>query len=66
MNALKINAFGEGLLANVISFYRMPLDVFYKMMYASIRHMRMSYSDYMKVTPIEVTILLKEIAEENR
>jgi hypothetical protein len=35
-------------------------------MYASIRHMRMSYSDYMKVTPIEVTILLKEIAEENR
>lgn len=66
MNSLKINAFGEGLLANVISFYRMPLDVFYKMLYASIKHLRMSYSDFMKITPIESTILLKEVAEENR
>jgi hypothetical protein len=29
MNSLTINVMGEGLLANVISFYRMTLDVFY-------------------------------------
>jgi hypothetical protein len=24
MNSMKINAFGEGLLANIVSFFRMP------------------------------------------
>lgn len=65
-NSLKINAFGEGLLANVVSFFKMPLDVIYKLMYASIRHLRMSYSDFMKISHNESTILLQLVADENR
>ena len=65
MNSLTINVMGEGLLANVISFYRMTLDVFYQIMYAVIRHLRMSYSDFMKISQVESTILLKHVAHEN-
>lgn len=66
MNSMKVNAFGEGLIANIVSFYRMPLDVFYKVMYAIIRHLRMSYSDFMKISNNESNILLKCIADENK
>ena len=66
MNSLSINLLGEGLLANVVSFYRMTLDVFYQVRYAVIRHLRMSYSDFMKISQVESTILLKHVAEENR
>lgn len=65
MNSLTINVMGEGILANIISFYRMSLDVFYQIMYAVIRHLRMSYSDFMKISQVESTILLKHVANEN-
>jgi len=29
MNSLKMNLFGESMIVNVISFYRMPLDSYY-------------------------------------
>ena len=63
---MKINSFSEALLANVISFYKMPLDVFYHVTYAAIRHLRMSYSDFMKISHVEASILLKCVIEENR
>ena len=66
MNSMKINSFSEALLANVISFYKMPLDVFYHVTYAAIRHLRMSYSDFMKISHVEASILLKCVIEENR
>lgn len=66
MNSLKMNLYSESLIANVISFYRMPLDAFYHVLYAVIRHLRMSYSDYMKISQVESTILLKHVAEENK
>lgn len=66
MNSMKMNLFGESLLANVISFYRMPLDSFYQLMYAVIKHLRMSYSDFMKISQNEATILLKHVADENK
>jgi hypothetical protein len=34
-------------------------------MYAVIRHLRMSYSDFMKISQVESTILLKHVAHEN-
>lgn len=66
MNQLKMNLLGESIIANVIAFYRMPLESFYHSMYAVIRHLRMSYSDFMKITQVETTILLKHVAEENK
>lgn len=66
MNSLKMNLFGESMLANVIAFYRMPLDSFYHLMYAVIKHLRMSYSDFMKISQVEATILLKHVSDENK
>ena len=66
MNSMKMNLFGESMIANVIAFYRMPLESFYQLMYAVIKHLRMSYSDFMKISQIEATILLKHVAEENK
>jgi hypothetical protein len=66
MNSMKVNAFGEGLIANVSGFYKMPLDVYYKLMYAVIRHLRMSYTDFMKISHNESNILLKCVADENK
>lgn len=66
MNSLKMNLFGESMVANVIAFYRMPLESFYQLMYAVIKHLRMSYSDFMNISQIESTILLKHVAEENK
>ena len=54
------------MIANVIAFYRMPLESFYQLMYAVIKHLRMSYSDFMSISQIESTILLKHVAEENK
>lgn len=50
MNSLKINIVGESLIANVIGFYRMSLENFYQVMYVVIKHLRMSYSDFMKIS----------------
>lgn len=66
MNSLKMNLFGESMMANVISFYKMQLDAFYQLMYAVIKHLRMSYSDFMKISQVEATILLKHVADENK
>lgn len=66
MNSLKMNLFGESMIVNVISFYRMPLDSYYQLMYAVIKHLRMSYSDFMNISQVEATILLKHVAEENK
>lgn len=66
MNSMKMNLFGESMIANVIAFYRMPLESFYQLMYAVIKHLRMSYSDFMQISQIESTILLKHVAEENK
>lgn len=66
MNSYKMNLLSEQMIGNVISFYRMDLEYYYHMMYAIIKHLRMSYSDFMKITNIETTILLKHVAEENK
>lgn len=66
MNSLVMNLVSESLIANVIGFYRMNLENFYNIMYALIRHIRMSYSDFMKITQVEANILMGIAAEENK
>lgn len=66
MNSLKINIVGESLIANVIGFYRMSLENFYQVMYVVIKHLRMSYSDFMKISQVETSILMGCAAEENK
>lgn len=66
MNSLTLNIASESLIANVIGFYKMNLESFYQIMYAVIRHIRMSYSDFMKITQVETNILLGIAAEENK
>lgn len=66
MNSMKINIVSESLIANVVGFFKMPLDGFYQIMYVIIKHLRMSYSDFMKINQIETMIMLNCSAEENK
>jgi hypothetical protein len=66
MNKMEMNLLSENMIGNVIGFYQMPLDGFYHIMYAMIKHLRMSYSDFMKITQVETNIMLGFAAEENK
>lgn len=66
MNSMKIGLISETMVANIIGILKMPLDSFYQILYAVIKHLRMSYSDYMKISQIESTILLNHVADENK
>ena len=66
MNKMEMNLLSENMIGNVIGFYKMPLDGFYHIMYAMIKHLRMSYSDFMKITQVETNIMLGFAAEENK
>jgi hypothetical protein len=58
MNKLEMDILGESLLYNVVSFYNMSLEVFYKILYAMVKHVRMSYSDFMKISHAEASIII--------
>ena len=66
MNKMEMNLMSETLVANVVGFYKMPLDGFYHVMYALIRHLRMSYSDFMKINFVETTMMMGFAQEENK
>ena len=66
MNKLQMNILGQSLLYNVVSFYNMSLQVFYQIMYAMIKHVRMTYSDFMKISHAETSILLKMCSQQSR
>lgn len=66
MNKLQMNILGQSLLYNVVSFYNMSLQVFYQVMYAMIKHVRMTYSDFMKISHAETSILLKLCSQQNK
>ena len=44
----------------------MSQEGMYQVMYAMIKHLKMSYSDFMKISFNETSILLKICAEENK
>ena len=66
MNRMVINLLSEVLIGNIVGFYKMPLDAFYRVMYAMVKHLRMSYSDFMNISQVETNILLSCAAEENK
>lgn len=66
MNKLQMNILGQSLLYNVVSFFNMSLESFYQIMYAMIKHVRMSYSDFMKISHAETSILLKMCSQQSR
>lgn len=65
MNKFELNIFGEGIITNVLGFYKMPLDGFYHVMYAMIKHLRMSYSDFLKISHLQTVIMLNFASEQN-
>lgn len=66
MNKLEMNILGQSLLFNVISFYSMSLQVFYKILYAMVKHVRMSYSDFMKISHAEASIIIGICSQQNK
>lgn len=66
MNKLEMDILGESLLYNVISFYSMSLQIFYKILYAMVKHVRMSYSDFMKISHAEASIIIKICSQQNQ
>ena len=65
MNEFKINIFNQGFITNVAGFYKMPLDGFYHVMYAMIKHLRMAYSDFLKISHLQTIIMLNFATEQN-
>jgi hypothetical protein len=61
-----VNIFGEGMLYLVIGFYKMSLHDFYNVMYMMIKHVRMSMSDFMKISNNETSIMMKFALEETK
>ena len=66
MNNFQINIVSESLISNVVGFYKMNQQSMYQIMYTMIKHLRMSYSDFMKISFLESTILMNICAQENK
>lgn len=65
MNKFDLNIFGEGIITNTMGFYKFPLDAFYKVMYTTIKHIKMSYSDFLKISHLQASIILKYAVQES-
>ncbi len=65
-NRFEMNIFNQSLITNVMSFYQAELQGMYHVMYAMVKHLKMSYGDYLKISPAQTTILLKICMEENK
>ena len=65
MNKFQFNLFNQSIIVNVLSFYKMPLESFYSIMYAMIKHLRMSYSDFLKINHLQTTIMMNYAIEQN-
>lgn len=65
MNKFEFNLLNQSLMVNVMSFYKMPLQSFYSIMYAMIKHLRMSYSDFLKINHLQTTIMMNHAIQQN-
>lgn len=64
-NKFQLNILSESLIANIVGFYNFPLQAFYKIMYTTIKHIKMSYQDFLKISHLQSTILLKIAVEQS-
>lgn len=65
-NTFQMDIVSESLIMNLSSFFRITLDGMYTIMYTMIKHLKMTYSDFMKISPVETSIMMKICAEENK
>lgn len=65
MNELKMNLCSESLILNSMFFFKYPLEGLYMEMYSCCKHLKMSFSDFMKRTHVEVEMFLSFAKKEN-
>ena len=65
MNEMKMNLCSESLILNCLFFYKYPLEGFYAEMYSCCKHLKMSFSDFMKRSHIEIEMFLSFAKKEN-
>lgn len=65
MNEMKINICSESLILNSLYFFKYPLEGFYAQMYSCCKHLKMSFSDFMKRSHVEVEMFLSFAKKEN-
>ena len=65
MNEMKIILCSESLIMNSLYFYKYPLQAFYAEMYSCCKHLKMSFSDFMKRSHVETELFLSFAKKEN-
>lgn len=63
-NSYKLPIISEGMLTLVTTLYSESFDSYYQKIYALGKHLRFSYTDYMKMTPREVDNLFEAYKQE--
>ena len=65
MNEMKMTLCSESLIMNSLFFFKYPLEAFYAEMYSCCKHLKMSFSDFMKRTHVEIEMFLSFAKKEN-
>lgn len=65
MNEMKVGLCSESLIINTLFFFKYPLEGLYAEMYSCCKHLKMSFSDFMRTTHIETEIFLSFAKKEN-
>ena len=59
MNEMKMGICSESMILNTLFFFKYPLQGFYAEMYSCCKHLKMSFSDFMKRSHVETDIFLQ-------
>ena len=65
MNEMKMNLCSESLIMNSMYFFKYPLEGLYMEMYSCCKHLKMSFTDYMKRSHAETEMFLSFAKREN-
>lgn len=65
MNQMNLLICSESLIMNTMYFFKYPLQAFYTEMYSCCKHLRMSFSDFMKRSHIEIENFINIAKQEN-
>lgn len=65
MNEMKMGICSESMILNTLFFFKYPLQGFYAEMYSCCKHLKMSFSDFMKRSHVETDIFLQFAKQEN-
>ena len=65
MNEMKLPLCSESLILNAMFFYKYPLQGIYAEMYSCCKHLKMSFTDFLKRTHAEIEMFLSFAKKEN-